>query len=107
MLRPGDTVARLGGDEFAVLLERVGGPEEAESVAGRMVEALRAPVALGDRRLAVRASVGIAISRPGAAAGDLLRDADVAMYEAKTRGDGGWALFDPAHARPGARPGSS
>jgi EAL domain-containing protein (putative c-di-GMP-specific phosphodiesterase class I) len=52
----------------------------------------------------VRASVGIAISQPAAAPGDLLRNADVAMYAAKTRGDGGWALFDPSmHAQAIAR----
>ena len=100
VLRPGDTVARLGGDEFAVLLEQVGGPEEAEGVARRLIEALRAPAALAGRRLEVRASVGIATSHPGTAPGELLRDADAAMYEAKARREGSWSRFDPAlHAR--------
>jgi diguanylate cyclase (GGDEF)-like protein len=100
ILRPGDTVARLGGDEFAVLLEQVGGPEEAEAVALRLLEALRAPATLAGRRLEVRASVGIATSQAGTAPGDLLRDADAAMYEAKARRDGGWSRFDPAlHAQ--------
>jgi diguanylate cyclase (GGDEF)-like protein len=100
LLRPGDTVARLGGDEFAVLLEQLGAPEEAERVAERLLDALRAPATLAGRRLAVRASVGIATSAPGAAPGELLRDADAAMYEAKARGEGGWARFDPAlHAQ--------
>jgi diguanylate cyclase (GGDEF)-like protein len=93
-LRPEDLVARLGGDEFAVLLER-SDRLDAEGVAGRLVDALRAPFALEGREIRVHASIGIARAEPGSIAEDLLRNADVAMYAAKTNGKGGYAWYDP------------
>jgi diguanylate cyclase (GGDEF)-like protein/PAS domain S-box-containing protein len=91
-----DTVARLGGDEFAVLLEQMHASVGAEVVASRIVEALQHPleISLGSE-VAVGASVGIAVLRDGETAEELLRNADVAMYEAKTRKRGQWVIYDP------------
>ncbi|HXG75725.1 MAG TPA: EAL domain-containing protein [Gaiellaceae bacterium] len=93
-IRPDDLVARLGGDEFAVLLER-SDREDAESVASRLVEALRAPFWLEGREMRVHASIGIARADNGIVADELLRNADVAMYSAKDNGKGGFAWYDP------------
>jgi len=93
-LRPEDLVARLGGDEFAVLLER-SDRSEAETVATRLVDALRAPFVLEGHEMRVHASIGIAPAEQGSIADDLLRNADVAMYSAKTNGKGSYAWYDP------------
>ncbi len=93
-LRPEDLVARLGGDEFAVLLEQ-SDRVDAENVAARLVDSLRAPFMLEGREMKVGASIGIARAEPGSIADDLLRNADVAMYAAKTNGKGGYAWYDP------------
>jgi diguanylate cyclase (GGDEF)-like protein len=93
-LRPEDLVARLGGDEFAVLVER-SDRRDAETVASRLVDALRAPFVLEGREMRVHASIGIAHADHGNVADDLLRNADVAMYSAKTNGKGGYAWYDP------------
>jgi diguanylate cyclase (GGDEF)-like protein/PAS domain S-box-containing protein len=90
-----DTVARLGGDEFAVLLEQVRSESETTIVADRIANALRAPVELDGSEMIVGASIGIALARPGEGADELLRNADVAMYRAKSRGRGGHEIFAP------------
>ena len=83
-LRPGDTVARFGGDEFAVLLDGVRTPDEARGIAERIDGALREPFDLDGREAFVTASMGIAFGVVGQTEpGDLLRDADVALYRAK------------------------
>ena len=94
-VRPEDTVARLGGDEFAVLVERDVTTEGAIAVAERIVADLSQRVRVSARRQPVRASVGIALARAGEGADQLLRNADLAMYRAKARGDGGHELYDP------------
>src|SRR5215218_3178836 len=83
-LRPTDTAARLGGDEFAVLLERVTDADAAVGVAGRVLDTLHQPFGLNGRTIPIKASVGVAVGRPGVdEAEELLRNADVAMYAAK------------------------
>jgi diguanylate cyclase (GGDEF)-like protein len=95
VLRDEDTVARLGGDEFAVLLPRVAGVCEAQTVAERLREALHQPFDVDDVVLDVEASVGIALSPwHGTEAEDLLRNADIAMYAAKAL-KGEAVVFEP------------
>jgi diguanylate cyclase (GGDEF)-like protein/PAS domain S-box-containing protein len=92
-----DTVARLGGDEFAVLLERLNKEEGPEVAAQRIVNALARPVEVQPgRAVTVRASIGIAVHEPGEGRDELLRNADVALYEAKSRSRGRWVAYDPA-----------
>ena len=116
LLRDVDTVGRLGGDEFVVLTESLpvfggweetGQPGEGPSgdtvsivIAERILEVLREPFALGDNQSlhTVTASIGIATG-PRASAEDLLRDADVALYEAKAAGKQRYALFQSGMRR--------
>jgi len=92
----GDTPARLGGDEFALLLEDRGGVDRALDIAESLLELLREPVTLAGYDLAVLASVGVAVAAPGMTTAGLLRDADIAMYEAKRAGKSQIKIFDPA-----------
>src|SRR6185369_7838672 len=99
-LRAGDTLARMGGDEFAVLVEdtsTLGTPVE---VAQRLLDTLQAPFQLGGLELFVHASVGVAVVRGRRmTADDLLRNADAAMYMAKSRGKNRVVLFEPGMHR--------
>jgi diguanylate cyclase (GGDEF)-like protein/PAS domain S-box-containing protein len=91
-----DLVARLGGDEFAILMVSPPTPDAAELVADRLLERLQAHLELDQAHLTVGASVGIAHRRPEhQTAADLLRDADLAMYEAKAAGKNRSAVFAP------------
>src|SRR4051794_1146203 len=95
VLRAGDTAARLSGDEFAVLCEDVAGERHAVGVAERVAEALRAPFDLGGDQVHMRSSVGIALAVEGTEEpGELLREADSAMYRAKDRGGGVYEVYD-------------
>jgi diguanylate cyclase (GGDEF)-like protein/PAS domain S-box-containing protein len=92
--REEDTVARLGGDEFAILLEQIRGPEDAVRVAKRSLERLADPLMLDENEVSICGSIGIALSLTGEKTPeDLLRDADMAMYQAKTRRSG-YQIFD-------------
>jgi len=95
-LRPADTAARLGGDEFVVLLDGITGVGDANRVAERIAEVLERPIELGDRQVVVGASVGIALTTDHESDPDVvLRNADVAMYEAKKAGKGRNEVYDP------------
>src|SRR5439155_26138735 len=94
-LREGDVLARLGGDEFTVLLSDLTDTSQASHIAERIQSALRAPFFLAGRELFTTASVGIALSTPNyASPEDIMRDADTAMYRAKTLGKARHELFD-------------
>jgi diguanylate cyclase (GGDEF)-like protein/PAS domain S-box-containing protein len=94
-VRPGDTVARLGGDEFTVLLEGANA-DAAVQVAERIARRLQLPIQLDGHELIVGTSVGLALrAGPDDRPDELLRDADVAMYAAKQRGKGSYAIFEP------------
>ena len=96
-LRPSDTAARQGGDEFAVLIEDIEDEADALAVATRLADALRQPMTLGRVEVRIAASIGVALGGPGnESAGDLLRNADVAMYAAKGSSRGGAEMFRPA-----------
>ncbi len=83
-LRPADTVARLGGDEFTILLENLADVSDPIRVAERIQAALTLPFELEGQEVFATASIGIALSATGyQQAGDILRDADIAMYRAK------------------------
>ena len=93
-VRTGDTVARMGGDEFAVLIERAD-LEGPEVVAQRIVYRLRAPVDLDGRAIVTHGSVGVAMgSTVTSSAEELLRNADLAMYAAKSGGKGAYEIYE-------------
>ncbi len=95
VVRPGDTVARFGGDEFVVLCENMPGQAQAVELAERIADVLARPVMISGREMSVTASIGIVLADAGLIAADeLLRDADLAMYEAKGHGRARFALFD-------------
>ena len=102
-LRPSDIVARLGGDEFALLTERIGhgrdalaGHErDALALADRLMDALHPPFLVAGQDLQVSASIGITFGSLGYTSAEaVLRDADTAMYKAKSQGRARVALFD-------------
>jgi len=96
-VRPQDEIARLGGDEFAVRLhDAIDAEGAAESVAKRIMEAFQLPIEAGGELLSIRLSVGIASARQGASDEDeLIRHADMAMYQAKMAGKACFERFDP------------
>lgn len=93
---PDDAVARLGSDEFAVLVAGSPGDQDGAQVAQRIRDALTQPVAINDREIYPAASIGLALIEPGHRyAGDILREAEVAMYHAKRSGRGGFEIYQP------------
>jgi diguanylate cyclase (GGDEF)-like protein/PAS domain S-box-containing protein len=103
-LNPGDTVARLGGDEFTLLLDATTSDTEAIEKAQQISELLERPFHIAGQQLFVRSSIGICLSQADTPVSELLRNADIAMYDAKRRGGGTYALFDQSmHQRVLAR----
>jgi diguanylate cyclase (GGDEF)-like protein len=99
-VRPGDTVARLGGDEFAVMVPGVEEPlEDGRAIATRILREFELPVEAGAELVSVHLSLGIADSRQSGNDSDaLIRNADVAMYQAKSKGKARFELFEPQMA---------
>ncbi|MFI5254110.1 MAG: putative bifunctional diguanylate cyclase/phosphodiesterase [Candidatus Limnocylindrales bacterium] len=96
-VRSGDTLARLGGDEFTVLLEDLSDSGEAVRVVERILEATRAPFYLAGHEVVLSASVGVAFGLPGhTQPDDVMRQADVALYRAKSAGGDLFVVFDEA-----------
>lgn len=94
-VRTSDLVGRIGGDEFVVLTNVVEGPDGVLGLAHRLCREVEEPLAVGAASVQVRASIGVALSRPSVTDVDaLLRAADLAMYEAKASGHGGVCLLD-------------
>lgn len=94
-LRKGDIIARLGGDEFTILVDDVTDIEEVMPVVHRVLAVLKEPILMNDRELFVGGSLGIAMSTSDQeTVDDLLRKADLAMYEAKSRQKGTYAIYE-------------
>jgi diguanylate cyclase (GGDEF)-like protein len=100
-MRPEDTVARLGGDEFVVLCENVPDAATAKAMADRVLGALREPVLLAGSEVLLTVSIGVALADDASeSATDLVRHADVAMYEAKKLGRAQAVLYEHAMTGP-------
>lgn len=94
MLRPEDFVARFGGDEFVVFQQNINSPEDAASLARRIVERLSERYRIDNHLVEIGASVGIALTSPeGVSADTLLKNADMALYRAKADGRGTFCFF--------------
>jgi diguanylate cyclase (GGDEF)-like protein len=96
-VRPGDTVARLGGDEFTILIEQVTELESVKMISERVHQAVAEPLHLQEQDVFTTASIGITLYTPSyQQAGDVIRDADTAMYHAKLAGKARTVFFEPA-----------
>jgi diguanylate cyclase (GGDEF)-like protein len=99
-VRAVDAVARFGGDEFVILIEHATAIPDVTEVARRVVAALERPLVVSGVELKIGASVGVATTASYASSPEsLLREADLAMYQAKSRGGGCYAIFEAAPRR--------
>jgi len=101
--RAGDTVARLGGDEFAVLIDHAPTLDAAMAVARQVLDSCRQPFDIDGRQLRIGCSIGVAISDRVSNVERLLRNADAAMYSAKSQGKGHAEVFAPEMLRAARR----
>ncbi|MEL6493955.1 MAG: EAL domain-containing protein [Cyanobacteria bacterium J06623_7] len=96
-LRGVDTVARLGGDEFVILLDSIGSVKDAIEVAARIQGKLKQPLSCGEHSIVSGASIGIALSSHRYNhSSEIIRDADIAMYRAKSQSKNSYEIFDEA-----------
>lgn len=96
-VRPGDVVARLGGDEFAVMLSGLRSEADLEAILGRIMSKLGEPLSYAGRSIVCRASIGASLFPQHAEqVQELMKCADIALYEAKSRGRGRACLFEPS-----------
>ncbi len=96
LLRPGDTVARMGGDEFTLLLNNISGIDEALSIAKRILFSFNKPFNLDNDEIYADASIGVCMMTDKySSAEDMVRDADIVMYRAKSSGRGRVDVFNP------------
>ena len=102
-VRSADTVSRYGGDEFIVMLADIALPEDAAVCAGKILASIGAPFLIGEHRLHLSASIGIAGSPQGSVdSATLMKHADAAMYEVKSDGRKGFRFFRPSVPHPTA-----
>lgn len=94
-----DVLTRVGGDEFVVIAGPIGGESEAQQLAERLVTFARTPYEIDQRELSVQISIGISLISPGQGVDGLLRDADLALFQAKRAGRNRSVLFDDALRR--------
>lgn len=93
-VRPGDTVARLGGDEFVVLLEDLETIQDARVIADRLIDMFKNPIVISQETIHLTASIGITLVSPDFPTIDvIMRNADLAMYQAKAHGRNRCAVF--------------
>jgi diguanylate cyclase (GGDEF)-like protein/PAS domain S-box-containing protein len=95
-VRNEDVVVRMGGDEFIVVLKQVKSSDQVNETAGRINDALNEPIVIDGRPLVTTVSIGVSLCpRDGTTIGELLRQSDAAMYQAKDRGRNNFQLFNP------------
>jgi diguanylate cyclase (GGDEF)-like protein len=93
--RQGDTVARLGGDEFAIIQLDLGQPEHAQVLVSRIIDAFREPFYIDGHEICIGMSIGVAVAPgDGTSSETLLKNADIALYHAKSEGRGGARFFE-------------
>ncbi|MDR6757005.1 diguanylate cyclase (GGDEF)-like protein/PAS domain S-box-containing protein [Mycoplana sp. BE70] len=96
-LRANDIVVRLGGDEFAIILPKIAGRASLERLLGRVRKEVAQPFAIGSHRVVPNCSLGVSLFPDQAITpNDLMKNADIALYEAKGNNRGGWRIFDTA-----------
>ncbi|MCG7391963.1 EAL domain-containing protein [Microvirga sp. ACRRW] len=94
LLRGSDTIARLGGDEFAVVLAGIGEREDVERICARILDAVHKPFEISGKQAFVGVSIGVALApEAGLERVDLMRKADIALYQAKSEGRNSYRIF--------------